>query len=265
MGADFEFKDITRKDIELFLKSAAEAISPKSANKYRIELSALYAWAMRDGYATANIARQTEQFSITKTVKYIPPADDVARLLESSTGFDHNFLVCILHTAGRISEIREMAWEDVNLAARTLRLWTSKRRGGNRESRTIATSPTLHNTLSMMFNNRQGTGLYVFENPTTGMPYTRTEPRIKYMMKRLCEKADVQFFTAHSLRHFIATHFNDPHRAQKILGHMNLKTTEIYLHELGVDREAADIFEAITHKITHSPKQDTKKGSTFLQ
>mgnify|MGYP007018417110 CR=1 FL=1 len=37
----------------------------------------------------------------------------------------------------------------------------------------------------------------------------------------------------------------------KVLGHMNIRTTEIYLHDLGVDREAAGIFEDITHGITH--------------
>lgn len=43
----------------------------------------------------------------------------------------------------------------------------------------------------------------------------------------------------------MATHFDDPHWAQKVLGHKNLRTTEIYLHELGVDRKAADVFESI--------------------
>ena len=30
---------------------------------------------------------------------------------------------------------------------------------------------------------------FVFEAPGTGLPYPRTTPRIKYLMKRLCEKA----------------------------------------------------------------------------
>ena len=29
---------------------------------------------------------------------------------------------------------------------------------------------------------------------------------------------------------------------------MDIRTTEIYLHDLGVDREAAGIFEDITHE-----------------
>ena len=67
----------------------------------------------------------------------------------------------------------------------------------------------------------------------------------------LCLRAGVRHFGAHSLRHFMATGFHDPYKAQKVLGHQNLKTTEIYLHDLGVDREAASIFENITNRITN--------------
>ena len=72
-------------------------------------------------------------------------------------------------------------------------------------------------------------------------------------------------FAAHSLRHYVATHFNDPRRAQLVLGHMNIRTTEIYLHELGVDRGVADIFEAITNQITNEDENNKEKGVTVLQ
>jgi integrase len=68
----------------------------------------------------------------------------------------------------------------------------------------------------------------------------------------------VPLFTAHCLRHFVATHFHDARRAQKILGHGNIRTTEIYLHELEVDTGAADIFESITHEVGKRPQKETK-------
>ena len=54
-------------------------------------------------------------------------------------------------------------------------------------------------------------------------------------------------------------------RAQLVRGHMNIRATEIYLHELGVDRGVADIFKVITNQITNEPEADKEKGVTVLQ
>jgi integrase len=153
----------------------------------------------------------------------------------------------------------------VDIDRGVVRLWTSKRRGGNRESRTIALSDTLKEIFSRLNGIRTGGEVYVFTNPRTGLGYTRQSREMKYLFQRVCAKAEVPLFTAHCLRHFVATPFNDPRRAQKILGHENLKTTEIYLHDLGVDMGAADIFESITHEITHSENYEPEKKSAVLQ
>jgi hypothetical protein len=65
----------------------------------------------RSGYVPVNIARQTEPFATVQAVKDIPPKGDVAKLMSCATGFERDFLLCLLHTAGRIPEVREMAWE----------------------------------------------------------------------------------------------------------------------------------------------------------
>lgn len=88
---------------------------------------------------------------------------------------------------------------------------------------------------------------------------------MRNLFQNVCDKSKVPLFTAHSLRHYVATHLNDLYRAQEILGHNNLKTTEIYLHDLGIDREAANIFEAITHKITHGNNDTQNKKGHLLQ
>ena len=67
-------------------------------------------------------------------------------------------------------------------------------------------------------------------------------------MKRLCKKAGDRYFRFHPLRHSGASVMdgsNVPIGAiQRILGHENRKTTEIYLHSIGdLEREAIAVFE----------------------
>ena len=265
IGKDTLFASIDRADVKPFLYETATKISHKSANKYRVELSALWSWAQIEGHAQGNPARQIAPFPTKKFVKYIPPKEHIARVLQIATPFERNFLLALLHTAGRISELRELAWEDVDLERKRLRLWTSKRHAGDREPRLIAISQTLYDVLDSINKERAGGEIYVFTNPRTGTCYDRQSRDIKYLFQRVCSAAEVPLFTAHSLRHYLATNFKDPRRAQKILGHMNIRTTEIYLHDLGVDIESASIFEAITHEITHETDSGKKEGATVLQ
>ncbi len=251
-GAMTPFRSIGKATIDGFVAVAAKMISKKTANKYKTELSSLWAWAGKEGYAADNPPRQIDAYAIKKAVKYVPPANDIKSLLDAAKpGFEHDFLICLLHTAARISEIRLLAWEDVDLERRVITLWTSKRRGGNMEARKIAMSDTLYQVLSRLRESDPREARHVFTDPSTGNAFTRTSNRIKYLMRDLCLRAGVRHFGAHSLRHFMATGFHDPYKAQKVLGHQNLKTTEIYLHDLGVDREAASVFEDITNRITN--------------
>ena len=79
----------------------------------------------------------------------------------------------------------------------------------------------------------------------------------KKLMKRLCEKAGVKYFRFHPIRHLGASIMdtnNVPIAAiQKILGHENRKTTEIYLHSLGdMERDAMTVLEQAREKVSHS-------------
>jgi integrase len=72
-------------------------------------------------------------------------------------------------------------------------------------------------------------------------------------MKSLCTKAGVRYFRFHPIRHSGASIMdgsNVPIGAiQRILGHENRKTTEIYLHSIGdLERDAMVAFERAREK-----------------
>jgi integrase len=72
-------------------------------------------------------------------------------------------------------------------------------------------------------------------------------------MKTLCAKAGVKYFRFHPIRHTGASIMdgnNVPIGAiQRILGHENRQTTEIYLHSIGdLERDAMVTFERFREK-----------------
>ena len=73
----------------------------------------------------------------------------------------------------------------------------------------------------------------------------------KKLMRGLCKKAGVRYFRYHPMRHSGASTL-DQERVplgdiQRILGHENRSTTEIYLHSLGgTERVAMDVFEQVS-------------------
>ena len=67
-------------------------------------------------------------------------------------------------------------------------------------------------------------------------------------MTTLCNKVRVKYFRYHALRHFGASVLDHANvnigSIQRILGHENRTTTEIYLHSIGeAEREAMTVFE----------------------
>ena len=89
----------------------------------------------------------------------------------------------------------------------------------------------------------------------------------KLIMSTLCQKAGVPYFRFHPLRHSGASvmdNNNVPIGAiQRILGHENRTTTEIYLHSIGnAEKEAINTFEkaSLNHDSHTDSHTKQKKG-----
>ncbi|MEW5816845.1 MAG: tyrosine-type recombinase/integrase, partial [Spirochaetota bacterium] len=84
----------------------------------------------------------------------------------------------------------------------------------------------------------------------------------KKIMRTLCKAAGVKYFRFHALRHsgasLMASDGRIPIRSiQKILGHENISTTEIYLHSLSeAERAAMEVFEEKSGGIMREEKKE---------
>jgi len=205
-----------------------------TANRDLKEFKALYNWCIRQELLVKNPCSNIENYPEEPTVKYVPPADDINRVLLAADREDMDLILTLYHTAGRTSEVLKLTWEDVNFEQRWVRLWTRKRRGGELQEDKLAMTDTLYDVLKRRWDNRDKTTPHVFHN-TDGTRYTYIQKRDT--MKKLCRKADVKNFGFHAIRHHVASILADSGKAslsqiQKMLRHRRSTTTDNYIKTL---------------------------------
>ncbi len=256
--------DIPQDMIQGFVLQRTK-VSANTANKEIRYLRATFNFGIKKNWISANPTKGIDFLPTEKKLRFIPDPKDVERLIrEAETDpwlkarflDTSDYLWTLRETLGRMSEINQLTWDDVHLSQRYVVLYTRKKRGGNLSPRKVAMTDKLFHVLLKRFGERDLSKPWVFWHPATGKPY---KDRKKFM-KRLCENAGIPYFRFHSLRHSGASVMDQANiplgSIQRILGHENRKTTEIYLHGLGEsDRRAMEIYEesrTFSHTNSHT-------------
>lgn len=94
-----------------------------------------------------NPCRGLKMFPVEKPVKFIPSQDQIAAVLLLASPIDQAYLTLIWQTAARVREINNLPWEDVDWDRRQVRLWTRKKRGGNKTSRWVQLTDRAYDSL----------------------------------------------------------------------------------------------------------------------
>jgi integrase len=178
-----------------------------------------------------------------------------------------DYLITIQDTMGRMSEINRLTWDDVDLARKFVTLYTRKKKGGHLTPRKIFMTQRLSDILSRRFEKRDLSIQHVFCHKYWSQKEGQfvTGPFIdrKRIMKTLCKKAGVKYFRFHALRHSGASIMDGNNvpigSIQRILGHENRSTTEIYLHSIGeAEQSAIAVLEKVQQKSHTDSHTETK-------
>jgi len=232
-------------------------ISADTANKDLRYFRATINHGLKKKYISSNPAEGLDFFPVEKKVKYVPSNEDIDKVIAVADSDTQDYLWTIRETMARVSEINRLLWEDVNLEERFVILYTRKKKGGHLTPRKVPMTQKLYEVLKQRHGSRDPDKPWVFWHRYWSRKRGRfvegTFGDRKKVMKRLCEKAAVRYFRFHPLRHAGASTMdgnNVPMGAiQRILGHENRKTTEIYLHSIGdLERQAIAVFERAREK-----------------
>ncbi|MGA1826284.1 MAG: tyrosine-type recombinase/integrase [bacterium] len=256
--------EITRDMVQSYIFKRAK-VSAFTANSEIRYLRGLFNFGIKRDWIKNNPTKGIAFLPVEKKVKYIPSKEDVLKVILAAKPDVQDYLVTIMHTIGRMTEINQLKWQDVNFEDRYIVLYTRKKKGGHRTPRKIPMSGKLFGVLSCRFQYCDKSKPWVFwhrywsrlNDDWVEGPYTDR----KRIMKTLCKKVGVKYFRFHKLRHFGASLLDNANvpvgSIQRILGHENRSTTEIYLHSIGQgEREAIDVLEMECEKV--SPKSTPK-------
>lgn len=229
-------KDMVRKFI---LKRAK--VSHYTANKEIRCLRATFNYGISQELITSNPAKGAKFLPVEKKAKRVPTPAELDQVIAEADQDTQDYLHTIRDTMARVGEINRLTWEDVNLDNHTLTLYTRKKKGGDLTPREIPLTQRLHGILSRRLEQRDQEKPWVFWHRywsrKTGETVEGPYDDRKKIMSTLCEKAGVKYFRFHPIRHSGASVMESRRvptvAIQRILGHENRKTTEIYLHSMG--------------------------------
>ena len=271
---EMDCSEITSTMIEDYIIKRSK-VSPIVANKDLQYLRALFNYGIKRKLISHNPTDQIGFLPVEKRKKYVPPKEDVTRVISFANPDTQHYLWTIVLTAGRVNEINNLTWADVSFSDRYLTLWTRKRKNGNREPREIPMVPKLHEILYHRYQQRDETIPWVFWHEywcRKSRKWVKASYKDrKKIMGILCQRAGVKYFRYHALRHLTASVLDGMGipigTIQRILGHQNRKTTEIYLHSVGdaerkaMDRlQEVDAFSKVESVLVDSP---VNMGSAF--
>ena len=139
-------------------------------------------------------------------------------------------------------------------------LYTRKKRGGHLTPRKVAMTERLFQILLRRHAKRDPNKPWVFWHTywssKTGAKCVGPYKERKKIMRTLCGKAGVRYFRFHAIRHSGASIMENNNISigtiQRILGHENRSTTEVYLHSIGdSEREAISVLDQPTRLFSH--------------
>ena len=231
IGDDVPVMSIKRVLLEDYLQYRAGQAGNKVANRDLQDIKAMFNWLIkRELMDGKNPCNPIERFPEDPYIPYIPPADDINKVLAVADSEERDLILTYYHTLARKGEIAfRLQWEDIDFERRTIRLFTRKRSNGELQFDYVPMNATLARLLKLRSERC---------TQTTGHVFHFSAHQLRGMMARLCKKAQVKPFGFHAIRHHVASVLNASGQAstkdiQALLRHRRQSTTEIYLHVVG--------------------------------
>lgn len=229
-----KYSSQTRKSyvyvIGLFLNSGkpAREFLLEHTNKSSSTMRGIY-FALKFFYENVLNEKFNEKIPLAKSSFKLPivlSKEEISRMLDATNNIKHKIALELLYYAGlRLSEVINLTWQDIDFDRNIIHLKETK---GQKERIVF-----FHEKLKELLENRTNENEKFILISERGNKYNQRT--IQQIVKNQAMKVGIKKrITPHCLRHSFATHLleagADIRYIQKLLGHRNLQTTQIYTH-----------------------------------
>lgn len=234
-----------------YLAAIANERGPARANVYRKNLLAGWSWgrlAVKGFPRGESPLSLVKPFPVDEKERYVPPEEDVVKVMEQASGQDLVMLMVFYYTGARRGEVFRLVWDDVDFAARRLRLVDHKGDGGAKRVRWSPIHPELDKALRWWRDVRpcavDNVFMQIHCKATFGQPFSQRSK----LMGTLCDRAKVKPFGFHAMRHKAAAIIFERGglcAAQSLMGHSRATTTDRYVRSAGLYGDQSVIVAAL--------------------
>lgn len=213
--------EISAGKIKLFLTQF------KEVNTHRAYLCAIKLFYSKIGNQPDKLDK-VEYPRSSKKLPIVLSIDEIQAMFNVCENLKHKVILSLLYSCGlRVSELINLKWEHIDRSRMIINVIQAK----GKKDRQVGLNSNLIPLLEKYYHEYKSKE-YVL-NGQTSLQYS--DRSVGEVMKQLAEKAGIKkrVYT-HLIRHCTFTHMaeqgTDINLIQKIAGHSNVKTTNIYLH-----------------------------------
>jgi site-specific recombinase XerD len=215
-------KNVNERDIKDFLSQYAE---PNTQRNYHCAIKKFYdiCLSQHDKFKNIPYCKKSEKLPIVLSV------EEVQKMFSVCSNLKHKAILAVLYSCGlRVSELVNLKWCHIDRSRKVINIIQGK----GKKDRQVMLDDSLIPILVEYYREYKSS-VYVF-NGWKGEPQY-SQQSVLQVMKQLAKKAEInKKVWTHLMRHNCFTHMvengTDINLIQKLAGHSNVKTTNIYLH-----------------------------------
>jgi site-specific recombinase XerD len=183
---------------------------------------------------TVGMPLKLDKIPFSKKDKKLPivlSVDEIQKMFDVCDNKKHKVILALLYSCGlRVGELINLKWSHIDRSRMIINIVQAKGRKDRQTGLPSHIIPLLEN-----YYHEYKTKEYVLNGQFPEKELRYSERSVNEVLKQLGEKAGIKKrIYAHLIRHCFATHSvengTDINLLQKLLGHSNVKTTNIYLH-----------------------------------